>query len=40
MNPELRSFLISSPIALHFSSLKQRRCCFTGFDPDLMFSLC
>jgi hypothetical protein len=25
---------------LHFSSLKRRRRCFTGFDPGLMFSLC
>jgi hypothetical protein len=40
MNPALRSFRISSPIALHFSSLKWRRRYFTGFDPDLMFNLC
>jgi hypothetical protein len=32
--------MTSSPIALHFSSLKRRRRCFTGFDPGLMFNLC
>jgi hypothetical protein len=39
MNPELKSFSISSPITLHFSSLKRRRCRFTGFDPSLIFNL-
>jgi hypothetical protein len=32
--------MTSSPIALHFSSLKQRRHYFTGFNPGLMFNLC
>jgi hypothetical protein len=40
MNPALRSFRISSPIALHLSSLKRCRHYFTGFDPGLMLSLC
>jgi hypothetical protein len=40
MNPALRSFMISSPIALHFSSMKRRRRCFTDYDLGLMFDFC
>jgi hypothetical protein len=32
--------MTSSPIALHFSSLKRRRRCFNGYNPSLMFNLC
>jgi hypothetical protein len=32
--------MISSPMTFHFSSLKRQRCCFTSFDPSLMFNLC
>ena len=40
MNPAAKSFAISSPVALQFSSSKRRRCCFTGLEPFLIFKAC
>ena len=40
MNPVANSFAISSPMALHFSSLKRRRRCFTGLEPGWIFKVC
>nr|ACG24225.1 hypothetical protein [Zea mays] len=40
MNPAAISLWTSSPMALRFSSSKQRRCCFTGQAPARMSSEC
>ena len=40
MNPAAKSFAISSSMALHFSSSKQHRRCFTGLEPGLIFKAC
>ena len=40
MNSAADSFTISSPMALHFSSSKQRRRCFIGLKPGLIFKVC
>ena len=40
MNPTAKSFVISSPMALRFSSLKRCRRCFTGLDPGPIFKAC
>jgi hypothetical protein len=38
--PAAKSFAISSPMAVHFSSLKRHRCCLIGLEPDLIFKAC
>ena len=40
MNLAIKSFTISSPMALHFPSSKQRRHFFTGLEPGLIFKVC
>ena len=40
MNPTAKSFAISSPMALRFSSSKGCRRCFTGLEPSLIFKVC
>ena len=40
MNPATKSFAISSPMALHFSSSKRHRRCFIGLEPGLIFKVC
>ena len=40
MNSATKSFAISSLMALHFSSSKRHRCCFTGLEPSLIFKAC
>jgi hypothetical protein len=39
-NPTARSLDQSSPMAWHFSLLKHRRPCLTGFQPGLMLRVC
>ena len=40
MNPATKSFVISLPMALCFSSSKRCRRYFTGLEPDLIFKAC
>ena len=40
MNPTIKSFAISSPMALRFPSSKQCRRCFNGLEPGLIFKVC